>query len=125
MLPRRVLLAVVTAGIVAATSAPIASARFPLPRPRQVPATSLQTPEQFLGFRVGADTKLARWDKIVQYMQLVAAASDRVRVHELGKTTNGNPFISVEWMLQVTRTTDLPDRKISSRSAAVGAPPWK
>ena len=29
-------------------------------------------------------------------MQLVAAASDRVRVHELGKTTNGNPFISVE-----------------------------
>jgi Zinc carboxypeptidase len=53
-------------------------------------------PEQFLGFRVGADNKLARWDKIVEYMKAVAAGSPRVRVHELGKTTQGNPFIAVE-----------------------------
>ncbi len=61
-----------------------------------VPAAALQTPEQFLGFKVGADTKLARWDKIVEYMKLVAASSDRVQVRELGKTTQGNPFIAVE-----------------------------
>ncbi|HVG21638.1 MAG TPA: M14 metallopeptidase family protein [Blastocatellia bacterium] len=54
------------------------------------------TPEQFLGFRVGADKKLARWDKIVEYMKIVAGASDRVRVRELGKTTNDNPFILLE-----------------------------
>ena len=47
---------------------------------------ALQTPEQFLGFRVGADNKLARWDKIVEYMKLVQGASDRVRFRELGKT---------------------------------------
>jgi hypothetical protein len=57
---------------------------------------SLQTPEQFLGFRVGADTKLARWDKIVAYLKLVEGASDRVRVRELGRSTEGNPFIAVE-----------------------------
>ena len=57
---------------------------------------ALQTPEQFLGFKVGADTKLARWDKIVEYMKLVQGASDRVRVRELGKSTEGNPFIAVE-----------------------------
>ena len=57
---------------------------------------ALQTPEQYLGFRVGADTKLARWDKIVEYMKLVAGASDRVRFRELGKTTQGNPFIAME-----------------------------
>ena len=56
----------------------------------------LPTPEQFLGFRVGEDKKLARWDKIVEYMRLVAGASDRVRFRELGKTTNGNPFILLE-----------------------------
>jgi hypothetical protein len=60
------------------------------------PSPALQTPETFLGFRVGADTKLARWDKIVDYMRLAAAASDRVRFRELGKTTEGNPFIALE-----------------------------
>jgi hypothetical protein len=56
----------------------------------------IPTPDQFLGFRVGADKKLARWDKIVEYMKTVAGASDRVRVRELGKTTNNNPFILLE-----------------------------
>src|SRR5262249_8605436 len=48
-------------------------------------AGPLQSPDQFLGHRVGADNKLARWDKIVEYMKLAAAASDRVRFRELGK----------------------------------------
>jgi hypothetical protein len=84
--------------VVAAALATLLSALLALsPVQAQAPATSqIQTPEQFLGFKVGADGKLARWDKIVQYMQLVATGSDRVRVQELGKTTNGNPFISVE-----------------------------
>jgi hypothetical protein len=56
----------------------------------------LQTPEQFFGFRIGTDNKLARWDKIVDYMRQVAASSDRVRFRELGKSTNDNPFIVLE-----------------------------
>jgi len=59
-------------------------------------AGTLQTPEQFLGFKVGADNKLVRWDKIVDYMKLAAANSDRVRFRELGKTSSGNPFIALE-----------------------------
>src|SRR5712692_8526937 len=62
---------------------------------RSTPA-ALQTPEQFLGFRVGADNKLVRWDKIVEYMKLAAAGSDRIRFRELGKTSNDNPFIVLE-----------------------------
>jgi hypothetical protein len=57
---------------------------------------SLQSPEQFIGFKVGADNKLARWDKIVDYMKLVAAGSDRVRFRDLGKTSQGNPLIALE-----------------------------
>src|SRR5689334_19095047 len=57
---------------------------------------TLQTPEQFLGYKVGADNKLVRWDKIVEYMKLAAANSDRVRYRELGKSSNGNPFIVLE-----------------------------
>jgi hypothetical protein len=59
-------------------------------------AGTLQTPEQFLGFKVGADNKLVRWDKIVEYMKLAAANSDRVRFRELGKTSDNNPFIALE-----------------------------
>src|SRR5437762_2903811 len=59
-------------------------------------AGTLQTPEQFLGFKVGADNKLVRWDKIVDYVKLAAANSDRVRFRELGKTSDNNPFIAVE-----------------------------
>ena len=59
-------------------------------------AGPLQTPEQFLGFKVGADNKLVRWDKIVEYMKLAAASSDRVRFRELGKTSDNNPFIALE-----------------------------
>src|SRR3954464_1771516 len=59
-------------------------------------AGPLQAPEQFVGFRVGADNKLVRWDKIVEYMKLAAANSDRVRFRELGKTSNDNPFIALE-----------------------------
>jgi hypothetical protein len=63
----------------------------------QAPAASpLPTPEKFLGFPVGADNKLARWDGIVEYMRLAEGASPRVHVRQLGKTTLGNPFIAVE-----------------------------
>jgi len=59
-------------------------------------AGTLPAPEQFLGFRVGTDNKLVRWDKIVEYMKLAAASSDRVRFRELGRTSQNNPFIVLE-----------------------------
>jgi Zinc carboxypeptidase len=59
-------------------------------------AGSVSSPDQFIGFKVGADNKLARWDKIVDYMKAVAAGSDRVRLRELGKTNQNNPFLLLE-----------------------------
>src|ERR1700681_1444266 len=57
---------------------------------------SIKTPQQVLGFKVGADNRLARWDSIVDYMKLAAAGSERVRYREIGKTSGGNPFIVLE-----------------------------
>ena len=56
----------------------------------------ISTPEQFFGFRMGTDNKLARWDKIVEYFQQLSTTTDRVRYRELGKSTNGNPFVALE-----------------------------
>src|SRR5262245_32048902 len=59
-------------------------------------AGSVPAPEQFTGFKVGTDNKLVRWDKIVEYLRIVAAGSDRVRLRELGKTTGGNSLVALE-----------------------------
>jgi hypothetical protein len=57
---------------------------------------AVPTPEEYFGFKIGADKKLARWDKIVSYFQAVAGQSDRVKFRNLGPTTNGNPFVLLE-----------------------------
>src|SRR5437016_289334 len=57
---------------------------------------AIQTPEQYFGFRIGADKKLVRYDKGIEYLQKIAAESDRVRYHNLGPTTQNNPFAMLE-----------------------------
>jgi len=54
--------------------------------------TKILSPEEFYGFRMGTDRKLARWDKIVEYFWHLGN-SPCVKVTEIGKTTMGNPFI--------------------------------
>jgi hypothetical protein len=56
-------------------------------------AQGVPDPEKFLGHRVGAEKKMVRWDRIVEYMQVVAKGSDRVLYQELGRSTGNNPFI--------------------------------
>src|SRR6266542_4407743 len=56
------------------------------------PQRSIPAPEDVLGFRPGDDRKLASWTKVVEYFQKLAAASDRVKFEEIGKTTMGAPF---------------------------------
>src|SRR6266566_267312 len=53
----------------------------------------IPAPEDVLGFRPGDDRKLASWSKVVEYFQKLAAASDRVKFEELGKTTMSAPFV--------------------------------
>ena len=43
---------------------------------------------------MGADRKLLDWSKVVSYFQLLKDNSDRIRVDELGKSTEGRPFIA-------------------------------
>src|SRR5882724_9372900 len=59
-------------------------------------ADSVTAPEQYFGHRIGADKKLVRYDKMVEYLDKIAQQSDRVRVRKLGPTTQGNPFVLLE-----------------------------
>ena len=60
--------------------------------PKAPPAPTL---ESLLGFRPGADGKLADWDQFRRAFDTLANASRRVRVEEVGKTTEGRPFLVV------------------------------
>ena len=50
-------------------------------------------PESLLGFRPGADYKLADYDQMLKYFRIVDRASDRVRVSEIGPSSMGKPMI--------------------------------
>ena len=56
---------------------------------------ALPTPESHFGFRMGADRKLAEWDEIVDYYRLLSESDRRLRVDDLGSTTEGRPFLLV------------------------------
>jgi len=51
------------------------------------------SPEEYFGFQMGADYKLARWDKIVDYFYLLEKQSDRIKVWNLGESSEGHPFL--------------------------------
>ncbi|MDP2872562.1 MAG: M14 family metallopeptidase [Bacillota bacterium] len=55
----------------------------------------MTSPQEFFGFEMGADRKLARWDKIVEYFNKLDSESDRLKVVDMGKSTEGNPFLLV------------------------------
>src|SRR5215510_4625114 len=63
-------------------SAGLGGSAAPIPRPADV-----------IGFNPGDDRKLASWAQITEYFRKLSAASDRVKLEELGKTTLGRPFL--------------------------------
>lgn len=60
------------------------------PEPVDIP-----TPEEHFGFPMGAEGKLAAYPDVLDYMQLIAASSDRVEYEYIGETTMGNEYSTV------------------------------
>src|SRR5262245_8418253 len=59
-------------------------------------AQEITSPEKFFGFQLGADKKMARWDKIVEYYSVLEKQSGgRMKVINVGPTSMGNPFLMV------------------------------
>src|ERR1700687_4946716 len=76
----RAILPVVLAAVVVATLRTLAS-----PLAAQAP-----TPEAHFGFRMGTDRRLAPAEAIDRYFELVAAQTDRVKIVDIGSTTEGH-----------------------------------
>ena len=60
---------------------------------RPAGAQQVPHPSDFFGFEIGADGEMARYPKILEYLQLLADRSDRITYEERGATTLGNPYV--------------------------------
>lgn len=54
--------------------------------------SSLPAPESVLGFKVGADFTLANYEQSIGYFRKLDAASDRLTLIEIGRTSLGRPW---------------------------------
>jgi hypothetical protein len=61
------------------------------------------TPEDGLGFKPGADRRLALWQELLSYYRQLDRSSDRLRMEEIGRTTLGRPMV----MLAVSSPANL------------------
>jgi hypothetical protein len=59
------------------------------------PSSDIPPPDAVLGFHPGEDRRLADWSEVLEYLERLDAASERVGVDEVGKTTQGRPFVRV------------------------------
>ncbi len=76
--------------LLAAVAPPLAAQRV---RPRERGAARVPAPSAVLGFVPGTARKLVEWDTVVRYFRALDAASDRVVVRQIGRSTDGAPFI--------------------------------
>ncbi len=53
------------------------------------------SPEEFFGFELGSDRRIARWDKIIDYFKILEKESGKLKVINMGPSTMGNPFLLV------------------------------
>lgn len=61
----------------------------------QAQQASVTPPEKFFGFQMGADRKLANWDTLLEYYRLLDKASDKMQLVELGKSSEGRPYVAI------------------------------
>jgi hypothetical protein len=78
--PRTLTVIVAVAALVAAAS------------PSSAQAGRLPSPESVFGFSVGADYKLFTYDQSIDYFRRLAAATNRVKLITVGKTSYGKPW---------------------------------
>lgn len=81
------------AAVAAAAQRPRGAARARTPR--RAAAPRIPTPRSILGFDPGDERRLADWPTLLRYFRALAAASSRVELRILGRTTAGAPFAAL------------------------------
>jgi hypothetical protein len=86
----------------------------------------IPSPESHFGHPIGQAGTLIGWNDVVGYFKRLDTASDRLRVDELGRTTEGRPFILVtvadpKTLANLGRYKQIQARLADPRSTSAGA----
>ena len=86
----------------------------------QLIQAQVPSPEDVFGFKVGADYKLADYDQMLEFYDKLDAASDRVKMIDIGKSVMGRPikllFISSEEnLMSLERWQDISEKLARAR----------
>jgi hypothetical protein len=85
--------------------------------PEAPAAPHVPAPQDVLGFSPGADRRLASWDAVLRYLRALDEASPRIRVEELGPTTQGRPYVLVTVTSEANQSRLSEIRKDNARLA--------
>ncbi len=94
--------------------------------------TTIPTPQEHFGHQVGADHKLIPYPDVLEYLEMIAAASDRVSIEDAGRSTLDNPMkvvvltsaanqANLERLREVAKLLAKPGNLTSEQSAALVA----
>ncbi len=72
----------------------LGAAALAVPSIGHAQASGVPSPASVIGFVPGTDRKLPTWKQVTDYFAALDAASPRIQVHTLGRTTLGRPFIA-------------------------------
>src|SRR5688572_26921368 len=79
--------------------------------------SAVPTPASVIGFEPGTDRKLPSWSQVVDWFARADAASPRLTLRTLGRTTKGRPFVAA-FIADSATLADLPRyRDIQARLA--------
>ncbi len=56
---------------------------------------NITSPTEFLGYELGSERHMARWDKLVEYYELLSKQSDKIKIIDMGPSTEGNRFLEI------------------------------
>lgn len=73
--------------------------------------SEIPTPQSHFGHPIGQDRSSLEWEKVVAYFRLLAQSSDKIRIEDIGKTTEGRPMIAA--FIASTDTLKSLDRYLS------------
>ena len=82
-------------------------------------AQKVPAPEEALGFKVGADFRLATYEQAVAYLRLLEQASPVIKIFEMGRTSMGKPMIYAVITAQANMSRLDRYKEISRRLALV------
>jgi hypothetical protein len=82
--------------------------------------SEIQNPEEYFGFKPGADRMLFSYEELISYLQKIDAQSDKMKMIEIGKSPMGKPMY-IAFLSSAENIARLDELKVINKKLALDA----